>query len=97
MSKYDQMKADTDVLGHIRRENTKLRERAKREGWTFWMNTCESVASRYETVYHYELEMAREEYRNLYKEVHGCRPPFLGKDVTLEEVERRCEWLLEDY
>ena len=38
------MVADTDVLGHIRRENDKRNAQAASEGWDWWTSLAESLA-----------------------------------------------------
>ena len=80
------MVADTDVLGHIRRENAKRDAQAKAEGWTFWTNMAEAIASDYANVYELELMFARGAYADSHKDWCG-RKGYVSDELTLEQVE----------
>ncbi len=52
------MLADTDVLGHIRRENAQRQKIMDKTPGVFYMMVAESVADRCANVYEYEPDMA---------------------------------------
>ena len=89
----EEMKQDTDVLGHIRTRNEERKRRAQEEGWTTFP-LSESIADRFETVYDFEKDMALQTYSDVYKESRGFRPSIDPK-WTLEEIRAKTERLYE--
>ena len=86
------MKEDTDVLGHIRRENEEREKRAEEEGWTFWGKTSEKLADRFDNVYEYELSMTYQSYSDMHKSKRGYRPRCNGEH-TLSELREKMDKL----
>ena len=74
MTNYEAMKADTNVLAHIRSLNEARATEAREEGRTFHFTTPEDLASEFPNVYEFEREMAWSSYSDLHKEEHGFRP-----------------------
>ncbi len=88
------MVADTDVLGHIRRQNDKRNAQASAEGWEWWTSLSETLADRYSNVYQLEHSMAVSSYSDIHKEIYGVRPRGMGiSDMTLSELDEAMEEL----
>ena len=88
------MVADTDVLGHIRRENDKRNAQAAAEGWDGWTSLSEILADEYSNVYQLEHSMAMSSYSDIHKEIYGFRPRGMGlSDMTLSELGEAMEEL----
>lgn len=92
MTNQAEMKANTDVLAHIRKLNEKIVADCEREGYDFYTTWAEEIASEYETVYDFELSQAKQTYSDWYKEEVGFRPT-LRPEWTLEEVNSKIELL----
>ena len=92
--------SNTDVLGHIRAQNTKRNAQAKAEGWEFWTNISEEIASDFTNVYELELSFARGTYADVYKDWCGIKGR-VSEYLTLEQVEAEiaelAEWAAEEY
>ncbi len=80
------MVADTDVLGHIRRENNKRNAQAAAEGWEWWTSLSETLADVYTNVYQLEYALAQSTYSDVHKEVYGFRPRGTTTDMTLFDL-----------
>lgn len=89
-----EMREDTDVLGHIRRENERREEEAEEGDYIFLVT--ERLADRYDNVYEYERAMAMDSYSDCYKENVGIRPS-LNWDWTLSEVREKLDRLYKNY
>ena len=91
--------SNTDVLGHIRAQNAKRNAQAKAEGWEFWTNMSEEIASDFANVYELELSFARGTYADVYKDWCGIKGR-VSDYLTLEQVEAEiaeiAEWVAED-
>ena len=90
------MLADTDVLGHIRRENAQRQKIMDKTPGVFYMMVAESVADRCANVYEYERDMAWDTYSDVYKELRGFRPRHDFSTWTLEDFERANKDLFEE-
>lgn len=88
--------ADTDVLGHIRRENAQRQAEMDAKPGLFWMMVAESVADRSPNVYEYERDMAWDTYSDVHKELYGFRPRHDFSTWTLEDFERANKELFEE-
>jgi hypothetical protein len=85
--------ADTDVIGHIRRENAQRQARMDAVAMTpqpglICMMVAESVADRAVNVYEYERDMELGTYSDVHKEFCGFRPRQDFSQWTLEDFER---------
>ncbi len=78
--------SNTDVLGYIRAQNAKRDAQAKAEGWEFWTNMAEEIASEFANVYELELSFARGTYADVYKDWCGIKG-YVSDHLTLEQVE----------
>ena len=78
--------SNTDVLGYIRAQNAKRDAQAKAEGWEFWTNMAEDIASEFANVYELELSFARGTYADCYKDWCGIKGR-VSEYLTLEQVE----------
>ena len=92
--------SNTDVLGYIQAQNAKRDAHAKAEGWEFWTNMSEEIASDFANVYELELSFARGTYADAYKDWCGIKGR-VSEYLTLEEVEAEIaeisEWAAEEY
>ena len=92
--------SNTDVLGYIRAQNAKRDAQAKAEGWEFWTNMSEEIASDFANVYELELSFARGTYADAYKDWCGIKGR-VSEYLSLEEVEAEIaeisEWAAEEY
>jgi len=92
--------SNTDVLGYIRAQNAKRDAQAKAEGWEFWTNMAEDIASEFANVYELELSFARGTYADVYKDWCGIKGR-VSEYLTLEQVEAEiaeiAEWAAEEY
>ena len=92
--------SNTDVLGYIQAQNAKRNAQAKAEGWEFWTNMAEEIASEFANVYELELSFARGTYADAYKDWCGIKGR-VSEYLTLEEVEAEIaeisEWAAEEY
>lgn len=77
----EEMKADRDVLGHIRRINLKEKKRMEKEGGVACFYR-EEAASNYETVYDFEKSMAIIAYQVAHKAKFGSVPTTTVEDGT---------------
>jgi endonuclease/exonuclease/phosphatase (EEP) superfamily protein YafD len=90
------MVADTDVLGHIQRQNDERNARAAAEGWEWWTSLAESLADEYSNVYQLEHSMAVSTYSDIHKEIYCVRPNLREEgifDMTLSELGEAIEEL----
>jgi hypothetical protein len=91
--------SNTDVLGYIQAQNAKRDAQAKAEGWEFWTNMAEDIASEFANVYELELSFARGTYADVYKDWCGLKG-YVSDHLTLEQVEAEIaeisEWVAED-
>ena len=78
--------SNTDVLGYIRAKNAARDAQAKAEGWEFWTNMAEDIASEFANVYELELSFARGTYADCYKDWCGIKG-YVSEYLTLEQVE----------
>ena len=78
--------SNTDVLGYIRAKNAERNAQAKAEGWTFWTNMAEEIASDFANVYELELSFARGTYADVHKDAWGFKG-YVSDELTLEQVE----------
>ena len=78
--------SNTDVLGYIQAQNAKRDAQAKAEGWEFWTNMAEDIASEFANVYELELSFARGTYADCYKDWCGIKG-YVSEHLTLEQVE----------
>ena len=92
--------SNTDVLGYIQAQNAARDAQAKAEGWTFWTNMAEEIASDYANVYELELSFARGTYADAHKEAWGFKG-YASDELTLEQVEaevaKLSKWANEEY
>ena len=86
--------SNTDVLGYIQAQNAARDAQAKAEGWTFWTNMAEEIASDYANVYELELSFARGTYADAHKEAWGFKG-YSNPEATLEQVEAEIDELAE--
>ena len=91
--------SNTDVLGYIRAKNAARDAQAKAEGWEFWTNMAEDIASEFANVYELELSFARGTYADVYKDWCGIKGR-VSEHLTLEQVEAEiaeiAEWAAEE-
>ena len=91
---------NTDVLGYIQARNAERNAQALAEGWQFWTNMSEAIASDYANVYELELEFARGSYADAHKDWCGCKS-YAPRSLTLEQLEEEVakfsEWAAEEY
>ena len=91
--------SNTDVLGYIRAQNAKRDAQAKAEGWEFWTNMAEDIASEFANVYELELSFARGTYADVYKDWCGIKG-YVSDHLTLEQVEAEIaeisEWVSQE-
>ena len=80
------LQSNTDVLGYIRAKNAARDAQAKAEGWEFWTNMAEDIASDFANVYELELSFARGTYADVYKDWCGIKGR-VSEYLTLEQVE----------
>lgn len=86
-NRIEEMKADTDVLAHIRKINAAAKKEME-ETPGLWVGMLgESLASEYETVYDFERAMGLEAYHNAHKAEHGVRPR-VDAGASLEDIQR---------
>ena len=78
--------SNTDVLGYIQAKNAERNAQAKAEGWTFWTNMAEEIASDFANVYELELSFARGTYADVHKDAWGFKG-YVSDELTLEQVE----------
>ena len=78
--------SNTDVLGYIQAQNAARNAQAKAEGWEFWTNMAEDIASEFANVYELELSFARGTYADAYKDWCGIKG-YVSEYLTLEQVE----------
>ncbi len=92
--------SNTDVLGYIQAQNAARDAQAKAEGWEFWTNMAEEIASDYANVYELELSFARGTYADAYKDWSGIKG-YVSDELTLEQVEAEVDqlskWANEEY
>ena len=92
--------SNTDVLGYIQAQNAARDAQAKAEGWEFWTNMAEEIASDYANVYELELSFARGAYADSYKDWSGIKG-YVSDELTLEQVEaevaKLSKWANEEY
>ena len=86
--------SNTDVLGYIQARNAERDAQAKAEGWEFWTNMAEEIASDYANVYELELSFARGTYADVHKGAWGFKG-YVSDELTLEQVEAEIEELAE--
>ena len=86
--------SNTDVLGYIQAQNAARDAQAKAEGWSFWTNMAEAIASDYANVYELELSFARGTYADAHKDAWGIKG-YVNPGHTLEQVEAEIEELAE--
>ena len=86
--------ANTDVLGYIQFMNAQRDVQAKAEGWSFWTNMAEAIASDFANVYELELSFARGTYADCHKDAWGFKG-YVSEELTLEQVEAEIEELSE--
>ena len=86
--------SNTDVLGYIQTQNAARDAQAKAEGWSFWTNMAEAIASDYANVYELELSFARGTYADAHKDACGFKG-YASDELTLEQVEAEIEELAE--
>ena len=93
------LQSNTDVLGYIRAKNAARDAQAKAEGWEFWTNMSEDIASEFANVYELELSFARGTYADVYKDWCGIKGR-VSEYLTLEQVEAEiaeiAEWAAEE-
>ena len=91
--------SNTDVLGYIQAQNAARDAQAKAEGWTFWTNMAEEIASEFANAYELELSFARGAYADSYKDWCGIKG-YVSDHLTLEQVEAEIEeisgWVAEE-
>jgi hypothetical protein len=90
------LKSDTDVLGHIRRENAARQAEMDAKPGLFCMMVAEAVAEDRANVYEYERDMAWDTYSDVYKELYNFRPRHDFSTWTLEDFERANKELFEE-
>ena len=86
--------SNTDVLGYIQAKNAERNAQAKAEGWEFWTNMSEELASEFANAYELELSFARAAYSDTHKDWAGCRS-YVSEELTLEQVEAEVSKLAE--
>ena len=90
----------SDVLGYIQAQNAERDAQAKAEGWTFWTNMAEEIASEFANAYELELSFARGAYADSYKDWCGIKG-YVSDHLTLEQVEaevaKLSKWANEEY
>ena len=86
--------SNTDVLGYIQAQNAARDAQAKAEGWSFWTNMAEAIASDFANVYELELSFARGTYADVHKDAWGFKG-YVSDELTLEQVEAEIEELSE--
>ncbi len=86
--------SNTDVLGYIQAQNAARDAQAKAEGWSFWTNMAEDIASDYANVYELELSFARGTYADAHKDAWGIKG-YSNPEATLEQVEAEIDELAE--
>jgi hypothetical protein len=86
--------SNTDVLGYIQAKNAARDAQAKAEGWSFWTNMAEAIASDFANVYELELSFARGTYADVHKDAWGFKG-YVSDELTLEQVEVEIEELSE--
>ena len=86
--------SNTDVLGYIQAQNAARDAQAKAEGWSFWTNMAEAIASDYANVYELELSFARGTYADAHKDAWGFKG-YVSDELTLEQVEEEIEKMSE--
>jgi len=93
------LQSNTDVLGYIRAKNAARDAQAKAEGWEFWTNMAEDIASEFANVYELELSFARGTYADVYKDWCGIKGR-VSEHLTLEQVEAEIaeisEWVAQE-
>ena len=82
--------SNTDVLGYIQAQNAERDAQAKAEGWSFWTNMAEAIASDYTNVYELGLSFARGTYADVHKDAWGFKG-YVSDELTLEQVEEEIE------
>lgn len=82
------LRADTDVLGWIRRENAQRQAAMDANPVLFCMMMAESVADAWDNLYEYKRDMAWDTYSDVYKELYNFRPRHDFSQWTLEDFER---------
>ena len=92
--------SNTDVLGYIQAQNAARDAQAKAEGWSFWTNMAEEIASEFANAYELELSFARGAYADSYKDWCGIKG-YVSDHLTLEQVEaevaKLSKWANEEY
>ena len=92
--------SNTDVLGYIQAQNAARDAQAKAEGWEFWTNMAEELASEFANVYELELSFARGTYADFHKDWCG-RKGYVSDELSLEQVEaevaRMAGWAEEEW
>ena len=92
--------SNTDVLGYIQAQNAARDAQAKAEGWSFWTNMAEAIASEFANAYELELSFARGAYADSYKDWSGIKG-YVSDELTLEQVEaevaKLSKWANEEY
>ena len=92
--------SNTDVLGYIQAQNAERDAQAKAEGWSFWTNMAEEIASEFANAYELELSFARGAYADSYKDWCGIKG-YVSDHLTLEQVEAEVDqlskWANEEY
>ena len=92
--------SNTDVLGYIQAQNAARDAQAKAEGWSFWTNMAEEIASEFANAYELELSFARGAYSDSYKDWCGIKG-YVSDHLTLEQVEaevaKLSTWANEEY
>ncbi len=92
--------SNTNVLGYIQAQNAARNAQAKAEGWEFWTNMSEELASEFANAYELELSFARGTYADVHKDWCGCKG-YVSEELTLEQVEaevaRLSEWAAEEW
>ena len=86
--------SNTDVLGYIQAQNAARDAQAKAEGWTFWTNMSEELATEHANVYELELRFARGTYADAHKDAWGIKG-YTNPEHTLEQIEAEIEELTE--
>ena len=87
--------SNTNVLGYIQAQNAARNAQAKAEGWEFWTNMAEEIASEFANVYELELSFAQGTYADIYKDLTGIKG-YVSESLTLEQVEKAIEELYKD-
>ena len=91
--------SNTDVLGYIRARNAERNAQAKAEGWEFWTNMAEDIASEFANAYELELSFARGTYADVYRDWCGIKGR-VSEHLTLEQVEAEIaeisEWVAQE-